>query len=197
MLRLILLAGVVAAALVRGGSLANLAGLRLRWVPLVALGFVIQIVIFSSLRAFLPVDDMGIRLLYLLSMALLTVWVALNRRIPGMALMAVGLLCNFLAIAANGGYMPVSPASARLAGTIALYHDDGGLRFNNSVASDENVRLWLLTDIIPVPRPVPFANVWSIGDVLLTVGAGVLCYRTVSGRREAEKNEYGVAHHGT
>jgi hypothetical protein len=192
MLRLILLGAIVLVALARGGSLANFAGLRLRWLSLVAAGFGTQLVIFTPLRGALGIGGATVPALYALSMTLLTLWVALNRRVPGMVLMALGLLCNFAAIVANDGYMPVSPASASFAGTISRYHDEGGTRSNNSVASDEGVRLWLLTDILPVPQQVPFANVLSIGDVILTVGAGVLCYRTVRSPREAVMSEQGM-----
>ena len=181
MLRLLVIGVVVLAALARGGSLGNFGRLRLRvlWLVLASLG--VQLVIFTPLRDLLRLDGVAIPVLYGLSMALLTLWVALNWRVPGMALMALGLLCNFAAIVSNGGYMPVSPASASYAGTIVQYDEAGGSRHNNSVASDNGVRLWLLTDILPVPRQVPFASVVSIGDVVLTVGAGMLCYRTVRG----------------
>jgi hypothetical protein len=192
MLRLILLGLVVLAAWARGGSLANFALLPLRSLPLVAAGFGIQLVIFTSLRDTLGIGGVAVPALYVLSMALLTLWVALNRRVPGMALMGLGLLCNFAAIVANDGYMPVSPASASFAGTLSRYQEEGGTRSNNSVAADEGVRLWLLTDILPVPKQVPFANVLSIGDVILTVGAGVLCYRTVRGPRGAVTSEQGM-----
>jgi hypothetical protein len=178
MLRLIIIIVVIAVALLRGGSLRNLGALKLRWLPLVIAGFALQLLIFtpfasSPLVAFATVP------LYIVSMALLTIWVALNWRIPGMALIAVGLLMNFAAIGANGGHMPVSPESARYAGTIVNYASEGALVANNSIATDSNVHLWLLTDIIPIPKQIVFANVLSIGDVLLTIGVGMLCYRTI------------------
>jgi hypothetical protein len=40
------------------------------------------------------------------------------------------------------------------------------------------VRLWLLSDIIVVPRGVPGASVLSVGDLALTLGIGILCYST-------------------
>jgi hypothetical protein len=117
--------------------------------------------------------------LYMFSMALLTIWVALNWRIPGMALMALGLLSNFVAIAVNGGYMPVSPESARYAGRLERYADDGLPVANNSIATGDQAQLWLLTDILPIPAGLPFASVYSIGDVLLTIGGAQLCYRAI------------------
>ena len=178
MLRPVIIILVIVVALLRGGSLRNFATLKLRWIPLVVAGFVLQVLIFTpfTTTSLIPVATVP---LYLLSMALLTIWVALNWHIPGMALIAIGLLMNVAAIAANGGYMPVSPASARIAGRLDRYATTGSPISYNSIATEENVRLWLLTDIIPVPKEVPFANVLSIGDVLLEIGVGVLCYRTI------------------
>ncbi len=76
--------------------------------------------------------------------------------------------------------MPTSPESARIAGKIAGYATQGPPILKNSIlGSGDQVRLWLLTDIIAIPKAVPLANVFSIGDVLLAVGIGILCYRTV------------------
>ncbi|MEO7913638.1 MAG: DUF5317 domain-containing protein [Roseiflexaceae bacterium] len=178
MLRLVVIVLVIIVALLRGGSLRNFAAVQLRWLPLVIAGFILQLLIFtpfarSPLVAFATVP------IYLLSMILLVIWVAANWRIPGMALIALGLLLNVIAISMNGGHMPVSPESARYAGTIDNYASEGALVANNSIATQDNVRFWLLTDIIAIPKQVPFANVISIGDVLLTIGVGSLCYRTI------------------
>ena len=178
MLRLFIIVLVIIVALLRGGSLLNIAAVQLRWLPLVIIGFVLQLLIFtpfarSPLVAFATVP------IYLLSMFLLVIWVAANWRIPGMALIAIGLALNVIAIGTNGGHMPVAPESARYAGTIGNYTSDGALVANNSIATQDNVRFWLLTDIIAIPKQVPFATVISIGDVLLTIGVGILCYRTI------------------
>jgi hypothetical protein len=178
MLRLMVIVTVIVVALLRGGSLRNFAGLRLRWLPLVLGGLALQLLIFTPWSA-TPLIARATPQLYLLSMTLLAAWVALNWRVQGMALMAAGLLLNFVALGANGGYMPVSPASAQLAGNLGYYSDTGLPVAYNSIATDSDVRLWLLTDIIPLPQPIPFANVFSIGDILLTIGVCVLCYRTL------------------
>jgi hypothetical protein len=178
MISVVILLPVIAVALLRGGSLVNLVELRLRWVPLVLAALAVQLLIFTPFRA-APLISAWTPQLYMLSMALLTSWVALNWRIPGMALMALGLLSNFAAIAGNGGYMPVSPESARYAGRLERYAVDGLPVANNSIATGDQARLWLLTDILPIPAGLPFANVYSIGDVLLTIGGAQLCYRAI------------------
>lgn len=165
-------------ALLRGGSLRHFSALQIRWIPLVIATFGFQYLSFAPLvKPFLPAWASIV--LYILSMALLTLWVAGNWRIPGMLLMATGLLMNFAAITANGGHMPVSSASVRYSGSISRYQSNPDHIVNNSIMIDDHVRLWLLTDIFAVPQAIPFANVYSIGDVLLTLGASILCYRTI------------------
>jgi hypothetical protein len=178
MLRLVIIVLVIVVALLRGGSLRNLAALQLRWLPLVIAGFMLQLLIFTPFARSALVASATVPI-YVLSMLLLVIWVAANWRIPGMALIAIGLALNVIAIAANGGHMPVSPESARFAGTIGNYASEDRSVANNSIATQDNVRFWLLTDIIAIPKQVPFANVISIGDVLLTIGVGSLCYRTI------------------
>lgn len=178
MLMALIVLVVLAIALLRGGSLYNLTTVPLRWVPLVLIALGVQLLIFTPFRA-TPLISIGTPVLYLLSMGLLIIWVALNRHIPGMGLMAIGLLMNFAAISANGGYMPVDPELARYTGQIRHYQTEGLPVANNSIASDEGVRLWLLTDILPVPPFIPFASVLSIGDVFLTIGASLFVVRTL------------------
>lgn len=169
---------VIGVALVRGGSLRNFAALELRWLPLVLGSFGLQLLIFTPFRteALIPFATAP---LYLLSMALLVIWTALNRHIPGIVLIAAGVLMNLAAIAANGGYMPVEPAAAEYAGRLAFYPTDGLPIHNNSLAAASDVRLWILTDIFPIPAGIPLANVFSLGDFLLAIGISILCYQSI------------------
>lgn len=180
MLRGLIVLAVIAVALLRGGSLRNFAAVRLRALPLVFASLALQILIFNPI-ADERLGPAATGISYLLSMALLIVWVALNRAVPGMLLVAAGVLMNTAAIAANGGFMPVDPQAAQYAGRLAQYPTEGLPVSNNSVALAEGVRLWLLTDIFPVPAGIPLANVFSLGDILLTAGIAYFCYGVISG----------------
>jgi Family of unknown function (DUF5317) len=178
MLRLTIIVIVIVAALMRGGSLRHFAALRLRWLPLVIIGFVLQLLIFTPFAS-APVIAFATLPIYVLSLALVTIWVAANWRVPGMTLIAIGLALNVVVIAANGGHMPVSPEAARLAGKYEMLVSDDPAISKHIAAVDGQVRLWLLSDLIAVPKGVPFAAVLSIGDIVLTVGIGILCYSTI------------------
>jgi hypothetical protein len=180
MLRLAVIALVIVLALLRGGSLRNFAAIQLRWLPLVIAGFALQLLIFTP-HARSPLVAFATLPIYVLSLALLAIWVAANWRIPGMALIAIGLALNVVVIAANGGHMPVSPEGARLAGQYESLAADDPRTSKHMLMEPDQVRLWLLSDILVVPRGVPGASVLSVGDLALTVGIAILCYSTIIG----------------
>jgi MFS family permease len=105
--------------------------------------------------------------LYVSSAAAVLACVLRNVRIPGLAIIGVGGASNLVAIVANGGYMPVSPEGAQAVGH-ALASGYG----NTVMAA--NPILKPLTDIIIVPPPLPLANVYSIGDLLIVMGLAVM-----------------------
>jgi hypothetical protein len=92
------------------------------------------------------------------------VFVAANRRLPGVPLVAVGAALNLVAILANGGVMPATPSALATAG---LPLETPGYRNSAAVADP---RLAFLGDVFAIPRAWPFANVFSIGDVLIAAG---------------------------
>jgi hypothetical protein len=155
------------AGAVAGGRLANIQYLRLShpWLVLVALG--LQLVVFSPLAAHLGTPVVvG---LHLVSYALLLAFAGLNRHTVGVLVTAAGVACNALVIALNGGYMPATRGALRTAGQ--LYTGD---KSNNSRIADHGARLLFLSDVLAVPRALPLANVFSIGDMLVAGGVAIL-----------------------
>lgn len=148
-----------------GGRLSRLGELRLRGVGLVFAALAVQVVI-TSVAA--PPAVLG-RWLHLGTYLAVIPLFWLNRKVPGLWVVLVGASLNLAAIAANGGVMPASPDAVRIAG---IRHDAA---FENS-APVEGARLAFLGDIFAVPEGVPLANVFSVGDVVLVVGAWVLIY---------------------
>jgi len=190
----ILLAAVALAilvALIRGGRLVRLAEINLRhgWVALVALG--VQLVI---VYASLPESDEFWKpriVLLIISYALLLLMVLLNRHLPGMLIIGIGLALNLTAMVANGGWMPVSPEALDRAG---LYHlaevavpgsePESGARVVGSkdiVLTHQEARVWMLGDIFVLPPPIK--AVCSVGDVILALGAFIFFQYTLCRER--------------
>jgi hypothetical protein len=95
------------------------------------------------------------------------VFVVANWRVPGLAVIAAGGALNFIAIAANAGVMPARAAALRTAG---LADTPGQFASSVSVAHPQ---LGFLGDVFAVPASWPVANVYSVGDVLIVLGAAI------------------------
>jgi hypothetical protein len=174
--------------LLRGGSLSGLAQLSFRWIPLVIAGLGLQFLIFPLLGGVSIVPALYIPPLYILSMALLGLWVVLNRHIPGIVLMGIGLLMNMAAIVTNGGYMPIDIDAANALGQSRDPATGGTEIRNHSRATRGPVQLWIFTDILLITGIGWFSSVFSIGDVLLALGASRLLYCSVRWTNSASQD---------
>jgi hypothetical protein len=190
-------AGVVI-GLARGGRLTRLATLRLRCSWLVVPPLVMQLSLILAppvppaqgtepLRFWLPV-----------TLIPLAVFVWMNRRLPGMRLVLLGLTANGLVIVANGGLMPTSERAllqARMGGSLELGQNHAGVRLprsKNVLLPPEQTRLRWLSDTLVSP-PVPRRKVFSAGDVLVGGGLALLGARTLGSRRSAAPSNASVA----
>jgi hypothetical protein len=154
-----------ALGLILGGRPAGLATIQFRYAWLIGLGFTIQVLIFSTPLTE-RVGDLGAPL-YVLSTAVVFLALLTNLRIAGLPIVAIGAACNLVAIVANGGYMPASPAALVAAGIAP----SGGYS-NSMVLPDPS--LAGLTDVYALPQWLPFNNVYSIGDILIALGIVVV-----------------------
>ena len=161
-------------ALLCGGRLGRIAELRLRALWLFFLAFGIQVVAFPF--AFLPwtTGEDAAKVLWLASYGCLLVAAVLNRRILGAQVVALGMALNLVAILSNGGRMPATPEAMQAAGLdFAVKH--------NSVAAAEPNLSWLV-DRFAAPDWVPLTNVYSVGDVIIALGAMVLVVAATEAR---------------
>jgi hypothetical protein len=170
MIVLAAIALTVAAVPLTGGSLGTLAHLRLRFVWLIWVCLIAQVA--SGVIAAEMESAEVAAWLHLATFAPAGVFIWANRRLPGAIVMAVGGGMNLLAITANGGVMPARPAAWSGAGL----PDVSGEWYANSMPVSD-ATLWFLGDVFYIPAGWPLANVFSVGDVLLVVGAGYLTHR--------------------
>jgi hypothetical protein len=154
--------GIVAGILI-GGRLEHLASVRFRlgWLAVIALA--IQLVLFSAVADGWPQEL--VRGAYILSTLLVLGVVLANVRLAGVPLIVIGAACNLAAVVANGGAMP--------AGAGALAALGFGVGGHTSSISVEHPVLEPLTDIFAMPPWMPFANIFSVGDVIIGIGVAV------------------------
>ena len=154
------LLGVLAVPLT-GGRLSALAGVHLRDRWTLAVAVTAQVVALEL------VSHAGgvARLVHLLTYVLAGVFVVRNRRVPGLVLLGFGAALNALTISLNSGTLPADPGALARAGV----EPEPGAFVNSGVVDD--AYLWFLGDVFAWPEPMPLANVFSVGDVLIVVGA--------------------------
>ena len=154
--------------------LSRLARVRVRAVRLLVAAAVVQVA--TAMLA--PGWAQGRVLALVLTTVLVELFLIGNARLPGVPLMALGLLLNLAVVSANAA-MPVSVTAAARAG---LARSD--LRLERDAMREPvgpETRLRLLADVVPVALP-RWPQVVSAGDVLVASGVGLLLL-TAGGRR--------------
>jgi hypothetical protein len=153
---------LVATVPLAGGRIGALGELRFRAKGLLAAAIVAQVLIVSIF----PEGSATLHnTVHIGTYLVVAVFVVANRRIPWVWLVALGGALNFAAIAANGGVMPAAPHALEKAG-FAI--DPEGFVNSGAVA---HPHLQFLGDVFWVPSSFPISNVFSVGDVLILVGA--------------------------
>ncbi len=151
-----------------GGRLSRLADLEFRraWLALAAIA--VQVLIISILPG--VGEDLSAQI-HLASYLLLGAFLVVNRHVPGLLVIAAGGALNFAAIVTNGGVMPADPdaiAAARI--------PQNATEFANSAPAD-GAPLGFLGDVFHTPGWLPIHNVFSVGDLVVVLGAFVLLHR--------------------
>ncbi len=169
MVLVVAVVGLAALVPLSGGRVSRLLGLRFRAPEVLAVALGLQVLLTTAGG---PAVLRGPAHVASVVAGVAFVW--LNRDLPGMWLVGTGAVSNGLAIAANGGTMPASEAALRSAGLAA----SAG---SNSTLVPEPV-LPFLGDVFAVPSSWPLSNVFSVGDVLIALGAVYAVYAVCGSR---------------
>jgi hypothetical protein len=163
---LVLVVAVGALAVVAATDPARLVRVRVRAVRLLVGAAVIQV----TTSTLMPGLGVARAVALVLTTLLVGLFLAGNAKLPGVPLIALGLLLNVVVITANGA-MPVSVTAANHAGLTRadLRLDRDAMR----VPASGDTRLRSLGDVVPVALP-RWPQVVSPGDVLVAAGVGLL-----------------------
>jgi hypothetical protein len=167
-----------------GGRLSRLEAVRLRSVWLAVLALAVQLLI---VVVFPEGDTVAHRVAHLATYGLAGACILRNLHIPFAWLIAVGGTLNVIAIAANAGVMPARRGALESAG---LEVEDSEFANSDYV---EDANLGFLGDVFAIPSGWPGANVFSVGDVVMVLGAllalHALCGSRLAGRRSARRGD--------
>lgn len=149
---------------------------NIRHIWLVFLAFVPQFFAFrlTATRNFFP--DQYVPLVLVGSQIVLLIFTVLNIGVPGIRVLGAGLALNLLVILANRGMMPISPETVRriLPADLPPGLWSVGKRFGvgkDIVLEKGDTNLWLLSDTFVLPFSETYRVAFSIGDVLIALGA--------------------------
>ena len=140
---------------------------------LVLLAVALQIPLLRSPT--LPTEELVIQqILFIFSHLLLLIFVWLNRHLPGVLLVGLGVILNLAVILANGGFMPITPETlVEINPGTTINNWQEGLHYGYSkdvILSDKKTVLPILSDILVFPPPFPFLVAFSIGDIFIAIG---------------------------
>jgi len=163
----------LALALLLGGRFRNLGRLDIR-------GAWLGVILFALLAGATALAYAGVRpaltkWLFVGGNGLLAALLLRNWRVPGLALAGLGLVLNFAVTVANGGLMPVDPATlAHLPPQYAaLFTQHAGEELRHALMAP-GTSLVPLADRYVFPfsllPPYPQPYVFSVGDFVMSIG---------------------------
>ena len=171
---ILVIIGLVALAVgfARGGRLEGLSQVPLRGAVVILSLFVAQALFRRGAFGFDQLSAIWTVWLWCVASVGLIAVCIVNRRVPGMLIIAAGIGLNLLVVMLNAG-MPVGGAladSLDMAPTAASIQSSGGFY----VPVESATAIPVLGDVIPVLVPGVFRALVSLGDLVMFVGAGVL-----------------------
>jgi hypothetical protein len=156
-----------------GGHLGALASVRLHHTWSALVGLALQVLIISVV----PFSAPGLLAAgHLISYVFAGFFVYANRAQTGLWLLGAGWGCNLIVIAANGGIMPTASAVVGSSARTVVANE-----FINS-RTLAHPKLQFLGDVFAIPRSWPLHNVFSVGDILIAVGAFVVLHSVCHSR---------------
>ena len=185
----IVVIAVAAVALLTGGRLSNLKNIQFKFSWLVLAAVALKIVTNSSLRYTLGISDPLAPKLYMLSLVLVAIFVILNIWLRGLALIGLGMVSNLTAIFFNGGYMPLKREYFLLiASAEELEKINQGLPAYNYIATGPDTMFYYLSDIFLMPHWIFITKVFSVGDILLTIGGCIFIWSVLKSSPSKKKH---------
>jgi len=146
---------------------------ELRHFWLVFVAFLPQlIVIYSPTRENFP--EWLVAACLLASQVMLFGFAWFNRHVSGMSILVCGIVLNLAVMTANSGFMPISPQTAsRLIPEERLLDIQPGSRLGpkDILLHPQDTRFEWLADRFLPPSWFPYQVAFSLGDVLIAIGA--------------------------
>lgn len=162
-------------SLIEGGRISRLGWLDLRAFWLVPIAWIIQIFVYWAAVKSIGLGPVWVGpVLDTASYFLLLIFTLYNWYLPGMRILALGILLNTLVIALNGGVMPVDPLYLPEASRLALLEGQGTHGLMTSAT-----HLSFLADRIYIAVAGFDKQLMSLGDIFIDFGSFLIINRAM------------------
>ena len=174
-LQLLAIATGLAVGWIKKGNLSAITNLKLRWLWILPISYVVQIVSMNYLHGNLY------KWMLVISYILLLTFCLGNLSVPGIWWTFAGTTANFLVMSSNNLRMPAyMPPIEQLSKKMAILLQNG--EYGKSVAMGPNTHLNFLGDIFFLKIQPP--TLVSIGDILFAIGIVLLIQHAMQVRKE-------------
>jgi hypothetical protein len=168
------------------GKISYLADLKLHGLSLIVLSLVVQVVILSTPLAGLPWLIQNGNLVYTLAMVVLLLGLLYNRHFGwSFWLIIIGTACNIIVIAQNQGAIPVDLGKLSIVSGESVSslnaHFTAHTELTYRTPLTPQSELGWMGDIIYIPLPLLDGNVYSVGDVLISLGLAAFIAKIMLG----------------
>jgi len=170
----------VALGLISGWMRAKITGGQMRMIDfrhlwLVFIAYIPQFFAFYFTPTQKLIPNSWIPFLLIGSQIFLLIFAWINRKVEGFWLLGFGLLCNFTAITLNSGFMPITPDNAQKlipSGSNLVLELGKRVGLGKDILLlKEETALWFLGDVFTLPPWMSYPLAFSIGDILISIGA--------------------------
>lgn len=104
----------------------------------------------------------------------------LNRHLAGAKLFGLGVILNTVVMAANGGWMPITPETYQsIRPNRVVEVQERAPASKGIMLPRSETKLWILSDIIPISI-LGHKNAMSLGDLLLIMGVAQFLFQATS-----------------
>lgn len=175
----------------KGGKFIRLKNLNFKKLSPIIIALVVQYLVLIFSDRDLKVIGNYVEEIYLVSFILIFIGVIINMNIPSLWIVFVGAISNFIVFVMNGMKIPVSFDALKIAGmnsTIKLM-ESGQYKLYDAITNGTDYEI--LGKIIAIDNILPLAGVFSVGDILITMGLFVFIESSMNDKKLDRRINFG------
>jgi len=175
----------------KGGKFIRIKNLNFKKLSPIIIALVVQYLVLIFSDKDLKVIGNYVEEIYLVSFILIFIGLIINMNIPSLWIVFVGSISNFIVFLMNGMKIPVSLDALKIAGmnsTIKLM-ENGQYKLYDAISNGTDYDI--LGKIVAIDNILPLAGVFSVGDILITMGLFVFIESSMNDKKLDRRMNFG------